>query len=220
MRPNGNGKLHVFTEPMPRQQAAAGSRDHCERPVHRHEGPQTPRKFEYAARDIAAALLRVGEGMTYKAASLEGAFSGPHVWEAFKQRLATEGVKEANAWVERWDPIVSWQLQRRPLVSRREADYPLTTGGIVAKLEFVKAAIGWRRYGFKNRARLDRLLMLIELQQNGQADQTAYARIIGSKATRPRRPKKAPAPAQRTVVPPAQRTVVPPAQGPVDDLPF
>ena len=219
--------------------------------MHRHEGPQTPRKFEYAARDIAAALLRVGEGMTYKAASLEGAFSGPHVWEAFKQRLATEGVKEANAWVERWDPIVSWQLQRRPLVSRRGADYPLTTGGLEAKLEFVKAAIGWRRYGFKNRARLDRLLMLIELQQNGQADQTAYARIIrdwllanggraktrrreladplgrpslraptGSKATRPRRPKKAPAPAQRTVVPPAQRTVVPPAQGPVDDLPF
>jgi hypothetical protein len=61
--------VHVFTEPLPRQQAAAGSCDHCERPVHRHEAPQTPRKFEYAARDIAAALLLVGEGMTYRAAS-------------------------------------------------------------------------------------------------------------------------------------------------------
>jgi hypothetical protein len=59
---NGNGRVHVFTEPLPRQQAAAGSCDHCERPVHRHEAPQTPRKFEYAARDIAAALLRVGRG--------------------------------------------------------------------------------------------------------------------------------------------------------------
>jgi hypothetical protein len=30
----------------------------------------------------------------------------------------------------------------------------------------------------QERARLDRLLMLIEIQQNGQADQTAYAPII------------------------------------------
>jgi hypothetical protein len=37
--------------------------------VHRREGPETPRHFEYAARGIAAALVRVGEGMTYKAAS-------------------------------------------------------------------------------------------------------------------------------------------------------
>lgn len=40
----------------------------CEREIHRHEGPPTPRRFDYAAREIARALVSVGGGVSYRRA--------------------------------------------------------------------------------------------------------------------------------------------------------
>lgn len=60
---------HRFTEVLPRQMTDGGVCVVCERDVHRHEGPQTPRAYEFAARHIAEALVAVGAGATYRAAA-------------------------------------------------------------------------------------------------------------------------------------------------------
>jgi len=60
---------HRFTEPLPRQMTDGGMCVVCERDVHPHEGPQTPRTYEFAARHIAEALVAVGAGATYRDAA-------------------------------------------------------------------------------------------------------------------------------------------------------
>jgi hypothetical protein len=66
--PPDGGAIHRFTEPLPRQMTASGECDECERGLHPHEGPPTPRRFDYAAREIARALIAVGSGFTYRRA--------------------------------------------------------------------------------------------------------------------------------------------------------
>jgi hypothetical protein len=66
--PNGD-KWHRFTPALPRQAAVADECEHCERPLHMHEGPQTPRESLFSARDVALALVEVGRGESYRAAS-------------------------------------------------------------------------------------------------------------------------------------------------------
>jgi hypothetical protein len=63
------GEFHRFTEPMPRQVTLAGVCTECERGVHPSEGPQTPRQYEFSARDVGHALVAVGAGESYRAAA-------------------------------------------------------------------------------------------------------------------------------------------------------
>jgi hypothetical protein len=85
----GNGEPpHRFSEPLPRQLAHAGD-----------GGAVTPRHFSYTAAEIAAALVAVGEGMSYRAAASavqrrrRGAGAGP------------DGNSVAD-WVEIFAPVV------------------------------------------------------------------------------------------------------------------
>lgn len=66
--PDGD-KWHRFTPPVPRQDAVGGECEHCERTLHTHEGPHTPRESLFSARDVALGLVEVGRGETYRAAS-------------------------------------------------------------------------------------------------------------------------------------------------------
>jgi len=63
-----NGSRHVFTLKLPRQDAPHGDCLECERPVERHEGPPAPRQQLYTVKEVARALIRVGEGMPYRGA--------------------------------------------------------------------------------------------------------------------------------------------------------
>jgi hypothetical protein len=65
------GSYHRFTDTLPRQVTVAGVCEECERGVHVSEGPPTPRQYEFAARDVARALVAVLRGQTYKAAAAE-----------------------------------------------------------------------------------------------------------------------------------------------------
>src|SRR5712691_4946573 len=56
--PAGGEPPHRFSEPLPRQRSVAGA-----------EGAPTPRLFTYTAAEVAAALVAVGEGMSYRAAA-------------------------------------------------------------------------------------------------------------------------------------------------------
>ena len=60
---------HTFTETLPRQMTATGDCDECERRLAAHEGPPGPRQGTYTVREIATALVRVGEGMSYRKAA-------------------------------------------------------------------------------------------------------------------------------------------------------
>jgi hypothetical protein len=61
--PGDGDKPHVFTEALPRQRTASGDCDHCERPLGKNGGLPAVRDCLFTAREIAAALVRVGEGI-------------------------------------------------------------------------------------------------------------------------------------------------------------
>lgn len=60
--------VHTFTELLPRKRTAAGDCFGSERPYAQHEGPQTPRAYAFGVRDIGRALIRVGQGASYREA--------------------------------------------------------------------------------------------------------------------------------------------------------
>ena len=55
---------------------------------------------------------------------------------------------------------------------------PLTTAALEQLTRPITAALYPRRYALKNRARLNRLLMLIQLHINGDDDVQAYSKTI------------------------------------------
>src|SRR3954453_10343516 len=63
------GKPHVFTELLLREEAWHDDCEHCERQLERRDGPKAPRHYQFVARAIAEALAAVGAGDTYMQAS-------------------------------------------------------------------------------------------------------------------------------------------------------
>jgi hypothetical protein len=98
---------HRFTETLPRQMTASGLCATCERHLAANEGPQTPRKYEFAARQIAEALVAVGAGASYReAAARARQHAGRFPVDADgKSRYSRHGQLVAN-WVEVFAPVV------------------------------------------------------------------------------------------------------------------
>lgn len=338
------GKPHTFTEPLPREEAQTDHCLECERHVSRHEGPQAPRNYQFVARVIAAALMRLGAGATYKAASrearrvanrlrggisedasdhgqlagdwvevfapvvfeqhrrdawpsegtvvldhipfrcrdpynsgksyvafdvfcamgyeagrpmiwrleaftdaktanwrtflrslpgqpervvcdahdgmlaaldaewpdvqlylsewhlkhaldrlldklpereakalrkkTEAAFAGLSFWMRFVEEAQQAAIPRLDDWLQEKGYIVGWQFEQRGRSDQRKANTPLSTGGLEEKVKPISAALFRRRYGLKNRERLNRLLMLFQLEANGQANENEYAQAI------------------------------------------
>jgi len=106
------------------------------------------------------------------------AFAGRHFWAAFDADARRLGDARLNAWLERWSPIIASQLSRRPRGKPDASDQPRSTGGLETFVKPIEAALYRRRYGMKNRERLNRLLLLLQLEANGHADERAYAKDI------------------------------------------
>lgn len=60
------GDWHRFVEVLPRQQAKHGRCLECETGLDVWEGPQSARLYHFSSREIARALVRVAEGMSYR----------------------------------------------------------------------------------------------------------------------------------------------------------
>ncbi len=75
-------------------------------------------------------------------------------------------------------PTIEAQFARRVPASRRPADMPLTTAALEQITRPIVAALYPRRYALKNRERLNRLLMLLQLNVNGDDDVQRYANAI------------------------------------------
>lgn len=124
----------------------------------------------------------------------EAAFAGETFWAVFEAEARALGNARLDEWLDRWAPIITWQFARRGRLDERSRDDPLTTGGLESYVKPIETALYRRRYGLKNQERLNRLLLLFQLEANGQADERAYAKEIrtwleqtGGRPSTPRR---------------------------------
>lgn len=100
----------------------------------------------------------------------EGALAGPSFWRAFTA-AAKDGENESlDRWIAVNGPTIEAQFDRRPPPSHRPADMPLTTAALEQLTRPIAAALYPRRYALKNRERLNRLLLLMQLHINGNDD--------------------------------------------------
>jgi hypothetical protein len=70
------------------------------------------------------------------------------------------------------------QFGRRPTDPKRKLGNPTTTSVLEPRLDQVKAWVTPRAHALHNRERFDRLLMLMQVQLNEQANEAAYARYV------------------------------------------
>jgi hypothetical protein len=108
----------------------------------------------------------------------EGALTGPSFWGAFVRAARAAENESLDRWIAVNDPIIERQFARRGRSSERPADMPLTTAALEQLARPITAALHPRRYALKNRERLNRLLMLMQLHVNGQDDVQGYAKTI------------------------------------------
>jgi len=111
-------------------------------------------------------------------ARAEGALAGPCSWQAFVRAARTADDESLACWIAVNGPTIGAQFARREPPSRRPADMPLTTAALEQLTRPIIAALYRRRYALKNRERLNRLLMLLQLHINGDDDVRRYARTI------------------------------------------
>ncbi len=110
----------------------------------------------------------------------EGALTGPSFWHAFVRAARTVENESLERWIAVNDPTIERQFARRGRSSDRPADMPLTTAALEQLARPITAALHPRRYALKNRERLNRLLMLLQLHVNGQDDVQGYTKTIRS----------------------------------------
>ena len=111
-------------------------------------------------------------------ARAEGALVGPSFWEPFTRVARAAGNESLDRWIAVNGPTIEAQFARRPPRWRRPVDMPLTTAALEQITRPITTALYPRRYALKNRERLNRLLMLLQLQINGGDDVQAYAKTI------------------------------------------
>ena len=108
----------------------------------------------------------------------EGALSGPAFWKPFTEAAKDAGNESLDRWIAVNRPTIEAQFARRPPPSRRPAEMPLTTSALDQLMRPIAKALHPRRYALKNRERLNRLLMLMQLHINGDDDVRAYSKTV------------------------------------------
>lgn len=109
---------------------------------------------------------------------VEVAFTGPSFWVPFVRDAHAADIPRLSDWLEGAGRVVEDQFRRRGLRSLRPADMPLSTSPMDGLIAPIRDVLHPRRYGLKNRERTNRLLLLMQLHANRQADPLAYAKSI------------------------------------------
>jgi hypothetical protein len=127
-------------------------------------------------------------------ARAEGALMGPSFWSQFVRVARAAENESLDRWIAVNGPVIESQFARREPASRRPPDTPLTTSALEQITRPIVTALHPRRSALKNRERLNRLLMLLQLHINGHDDVQRYAKTIrdwlvsnGGRPTAPRR---------------------------------
>ncbi|MBA3358720.1 MAG: transposase [Thermoleophilaceae bacterium] len=108
----------------------------------------------------------------------DGALAGPNFWRPFVAAAKAVENESLDRWIAVNGPTIETQFARRPPPSRRPAEMPLTTAALEQLTRPIAAALYPRRYALKNRQRLNRLLLLMQLHINGDDDVQAYSKTI------------------------------------------
>jgi len=109
---------------------------------------------------------------------IEAAFTGPTLWTPFVERAHAAGIPRLSEWLSTTGRVVEEQFGRRGQRSTRPVEMPPATSPLDGFINPIRAAIGPRAYGLKNRERTNRLLMLMQLHANRQDDDSDYVRLI------------------------------------------
>jgi hypothetical protein len=99
-------------------------------------------------------------------------------WKHFCEEARKLRVKQLDQWIARRSALVEWQIVRRPGPWAQERGQAVATGALEQKLKLLRERLGPRAFQFRNRARLDRLLMLMQLDIDGYANESAYSAAI------------------------------------------
>jgi hypothetical protein len=103
---------------------------------------------------------------------------GPSSWQRFVRAAKVAENESLHRWIAVNQGTIETQFARRAPTPHRGPDMPLTTAAIDQITRPIVAALYPRRYTLKNRERLNRLLMLLQLHVNGDDDVQAYTRSI------------------------------------------
>ena len=103
---------------------------------------------------------------------------GPNFWHQFVRVARMAENESLDRWIAVNGPVIERQFARREPSWSRPPDMPLTTAALDQLTRPIVAALYPRRYALKNRERLNRLLMLLQLHVNGHDDAQAYAKAI------------------------------------------
>jgi hypothetical protein len=106
-----------------------------------------------------------------------GALAGYSSWRAFLCAAQPVENRRLKQWIATNAGLIEAQFTRRALLPRR-AGRPLTTAALEQLARPIVTALHPRRYAFKNRERLNRLLMLLQLHINGNDSLQAYTATI------------------------------------------
>lgn len=98
-------KAHVFVGTIPRKLTSSSMCDECDSAIETHQGPATARTFLYPVRQVAQALVAVGAGATYTAASQTARDASP-VLPRDGKFFEVDGHLVAD-WVEVFGPVVT-----------------------------------------------------------------------------------------------------------------
>ena len=102
--------------------------------------------------------------------ALLDAFSSPGAWAEFLRLARAAQLPRLDRWLARLGPRETRQIAA--------ASEPRSTGGLEQRLRLVKRMLFDRRTCFRNRERLERLLLLMRNELNGHASEASYARLI------------------------------------------
>jgi hypothetical protein len=104
--PANGDKPHQFSETLPRQTTHDGFCDECERTYAPSEGPQGARNYLYPIRDVARALVRVGEGDTYRGAAHSARRHARRRKVSARDVRYSEHAQLVSDWIEAFAPVV------------------------------------------------------------------------------------------------------------------
>jgi hypothetical protein len=128
-------------------------------------------------------------------AAVNHAFASTYGWDTFGELAHRLRIRQLDRWVANRDALIRDQLTRRPLGYRQQLGMAVTTGPLEQKLRVLRERLRERRFSFRNRTRMDRLLMLLQLELDGYSSEQVYAAAIRdwllSNGGRPRLPRRA-----------------------------
>lgn len=127
---------------------------------------------------LRVVLYENGHSGSAPAELLEQAFRSLQGWQRFVEEARRLRVKQLDQWIGRRSTLVEWQIVRRPGPWAQQRGQAVATGALEQKLKLLRERLGPRAFQFRNRTRLDRLLMLMQLDIDGYANESAYSAAI------------------------------------------